>query len=297
MESQSIWSIDVGNPIFNRRCKITQTKKVSGKRVLVTGSGTGIGRGVALEFAKEGASVVLHYAHSETGARTAVDEIKRDGGKAEAFKADFCDIHQVRGLVSTAMDFLGGIDVIVNNAGITMNRPFLKVTPEQFDTLYNVNIRAMFFATQSAVPAMIEQGQGVVINLSSVHAFTGMSEHTVYAGTKAAIVAFTRVLALELAPKGIRVNAIAPGWILVENHLKVLKDLDPEAAGRTIPAGIIGDPWDIGRLAVFMASEDARYIIGQTFISDGGQNGIMPLTGDFREPRQEQWGQGYVPGL
>ena len=276
---------------------MTQTRKMEGKRVLVTGSGTGIGRGVALEFAKEGAAVVLHYAHSAAGAASAVDEIRRAGGKAEVFKADLGDIGQVRNLASQALDFLGGIDVLVNNAGITMNKPFLQVTPEQFDTLYNVNIRGMYFLTQAVVPAMIEQGDGAVINLTSVHAFAGMTEHTVYAGTKAAIVAFTRVLALELGQKGVRVNAIAPGWILVENHLKVLGDFDRQEAAGELPANVLGAPHDVGKLAVFLSSADNRYIIGQTLVIDGGQLAIMPNTGDFRETRQEQWGQGYVPGL
>ncbi len=276
---------------------MTQTGKMEGKRVLVTGSGTGIGRGVALEFAKEGAAVVLHYAHSEGGAASAVDEIRRAGGKADAFKADLGEIEEVRTLAARARDFLGGIDVLVNNAGITMNRPFLQVTPEQFDTLYNVNIRGMFFLTQAVAPGMIEQGDGAVVNLTSVHAFAGMTEHTVYAGTKAAIVGFTRVLALELAQKGVRVNAIAPGWILVENHLKVLGDFDQEAAAGEIPAGVLGAPHDVGKLAIFLASEENRYIVGQTVVIDGGQLAIMPNTGDFRETRQEQWGQGYVPGV
>ena len=276
---------------------MTHTRRMEGKRVLVTGSGTGIGRGVALEFAREGAAVVLHYAHSEAGAASAVDEIRSAGGKADVFQADLADIEQVQGLASQAMDFLGGLDVLVNNAGITMNKPFLEVTPEQFDTLYNVNIRGMYFLTQAAVPTMIEQGSGAVINLTSVHAFAGMTEHTIYAGTKAAIVGFTRVLALELATKGVRVNAIAPGWILVENHLKVLGEFDQESAGNTIPAGVIGAPHDIGKLALFLASEESRYIVGQTLVIDGGMLAIMPLTGDFRETRQEQWGQGYVPGL
>ena len=276
---------------------MTHTRRMEGKRVLVTGSGTGIGRGVALEFAREGAAVVLHYAHSEAGAASAVDEIRSAGGTAEAFQADLADIEQVRALASQAIEFLGGLDVLVNNAGITMNKPFLQVTPEQFDTLYDVNIRGMYFLTQAAVPTMIEQGNGAVINLTSVHAFAGMTEHTVYAGTKAAIVGFTRVLALELATKGVRVNAIAPGWILVENHLKVLGEFDQQSAGSTIPAGVIGAPHDIGKLALFLASDESRYIVGQTLVIDGGMLAIMPLSGDFREPRQEQWGQGYVPGL
>ena len=276
---------------------MTQSRRMEGRRVLVTGSGTGIGRGVALEFAREGAAVVLHYAHSEAGAASAVDEIRSDGGTAEAFQADLADIEQVRALASQAIAFLGGLDVLVNNAGITMNKPFLQVTPEQFDTLYDVNIRGMYFLTQAAVPTMIEQGSGAVINLTSVHAFAGMTEHTIYAGTKAAIVGFTRVLALELATKGVRVNAIAPGWILVENHLKVLGEFDQQSAGTTIPAGVIGAPHDIGKLALFLASDESRYIVGQTLVIDGGMLAIMPLSGDFREPRQEQWGQGYVPGL
>ena len=276
---------------------MTQSRRMEGRRVLVTGSGTGIGRGVALEFAREGAAVVLHYAHSEAGAASAVDEIRSDGGTAEAFQADLADIEQVRALASQAIEFLGGLDVLVNNAGITMNKPFLQVTPEQFDTLYDVNIRGMYFLTQAAVPTMIEQGSGAVINLTSVHAFAGMTEHTIYAGTKAAIVGFTRVLALELATRGVRVNAIAPGWILVENHLKVLGEFDQQSAGTTIPAGVIGAPHDIGKLALFLASEESRYIVGQTLVIDGGMLAIMPLSGDFREPRQEQWGQGYVPGL
>ena len=138
---------------------MTHTRRMEGKRVLVTGSGTGIGRGVALEFAREGAAVVLHYAHSEAGAASAVDEIRSAGGTAEAFQADLADIEQVRALASQAIDFLGGLDVLVNNAGITMNKPFLQVTPEQFDTLYDVNIRGMYFLTQAAVPTMIEQGK------------------------------------------------------------------------------------------------------------------------------------------
>ncbi|RIK38164.1 MAG: short-chain dehydrogenase [Chloroflexi bacterium] len=281
----------------SRRAEVQSPDSMSGKRVLVTGAGTGIGRGVALAFANAGADVVLHYSHSGAGAQSAVESIQANGGRAAAMQADFNDLAQVKQVCAQAIEFLGGIDVLVNNAGITMNKPFLEVTPEQFDTLYQVNVRGMFFATQAAAAAMVAQGQGVVINLTSVHAYAGMTEHTVYAGTKAAIVAFTRVLALELAPKGVRVNAIAPGWILVENHLKVLTDLDRTAAGQTIPAGIIGEPADIGHVALFLASDEARYIVGQTIVVDGGQLAIMPLTGDFRERRKEQWGQGYVPNL
>jgi NAD(P)-dependent dehydrogenase (short-subunit alcohol dehydrogenase family) len=273
-------------------------RRMDGKRVLVTGAGTGIGRGVALEFAREGAAVALHYSHSGSGAESAVQEILGSGGKAKAFKADFTAIEPVRQLARDAVGFLGGLDVLINNAGITMNMPFEQVTPEQFDTLYNVNVRAQFFLTQALVPALAERGKGSVINLTSVHAFAGMTEHSVYAGTKGAIVAYTRELSLELIQKGIRMNAIAPGWIFVENHRKVLGDqFDTTAAGKTIPSGFLGAPRDIGQLAVFLASDEARFMVGQTLIIDGGMLAIMPTTGDFRVKRPEQWGAGYVAGL
>ncbi len=226
---------------------MNESKRMQGKRVLVTGSGTGIGKGVAIEFAREGADVVFHYAHNGQGALEGVEEARKLGVRAAAFKADFTGAEEARQLARQAVDFLGGLDILVNNAGITLNMPFERVTVEQFNTLYHVNIRAMFFVTQTCLPAMLEQGRGVVINMSSVHAFEGMQEHSVYAGTKGAILSYTRQLAVELAPKGIRVNAIAPGAIVVENHYKVMPGYDPAALGKLIPAGFEGVPWDIAR--------------------------------------------------
>ena len=271
---------------------------MEGKRVLVTGSGTGIGRGIALEFCRLGADVVFHYSRSKEGAMAAVEEARREGAeKVTALHGDFRQADAAAGLSREAVDFLGGIDVLINNAAATMNMPFEKVTPEQFDTIYNINIRAMFFATQAALPAMLEQGSGAVINLTSIHAFEGMQEHTVYADTKGAIVAFTRALAIELAPKGIRVNAIAPGSVEVENHHQIFKDFDVAALGNMIPAGFVGQPRDIARAAAFLASEDARYIVGQTLIIDGGTTSWMPFGDGFRQPLDFQFGKGYVPGL
>jgi NAD(P)-dependent dehydrogenase (short-subunit alcohol dehydrogenase family) len=270
---------------------------MQGKRVLVTGSGTGIGQGVAMEFAREGADVVFHYAHSSQGALDGVEEARKLGVRAEAFKADFTSAEEARQLARQAVDFLGGMDILVNNAGITLNMPFEKVTVEQFDTLYHVNIRAMFFVTQTCLPAMLEHRQGVVINMSSVHAFEGVQEHSVYAGTKGAICSYTRQLAIELAPKGVRVNAIAPGAITVENHYKVVPGYDPAAMGQLIPAGFMGVPWDIARAAIFLASDDARYIIGQTLVVDGGTTSWMPFNDDFRQPLDSSFGLGYVPGV
>ena len=273
-----------------------QTKRMEGKRVLVTGSDTGIGRGIGLEFAREGAAVAFHYPHHGDGAQSAVDEIVQLGGKAVAFQADFRQPDSTRRLANQALEFLGGIDVLVNNAGISFNAPIEEVTPEQFDIVYNVNVRAVFFLTQALVPPMVGQGHGVILNIASIHAFESVREHSVYAGTKGAIVAFTRQLAIELAPKGIRVNAIAPGAIEVENYYKVLPDFDPQAFGQNIPVGFTGQPRDIARVAVFLASEDARYIAGQTLIVDGGTTSWFAFRDDYRKPIPGCWGKGYVPG-
>ena len=277
---------------------MNDSKKMEGKRVLVTGAGTGIGRGVALEFCREGADVVFHYSRSREGADAAVQEARDEGArKVAAVHADFRQPQAARDLARRAVEFLGGVDVLINNASITMNLPFEQVEPEQFDALYNVNVRSMFFLTQAVLPGMVEQGGGVVINFSSVHAFEGYQEHSVYAGTKGAIVAFTRELAVELAPKRIRVNAIAPGAVEVENHHVVIPNYDAEAMGNLIPSGFVGQPHDVARVAVFLASDDARYIVGQTLIVDGGTTSWMPFGDGFRKPMGCHFGKGYVAGL
>lgn len=269
---------------------------MTGKRVLVTGAGTGIGRGVALEFAREGAAVALHYSHSAEGANAAVEEIRTSGGKAAAYGADFRDLAEVQRLAHEAVEFLGAVDILVNNAGITMNVPFAEVTPEQYDTLYSVNVRAMFFLTQAVVPSMVQSGGGAVINMTSIHALGGLPDHSVYAGTKGSIVAFTRQLAIELAPAGVRVNAIAPGAIEVENYYTALPEFDAEGTARAIPAGFLGLPLDIARVAVFLASDNARYIVGQTVVVDGGTTSWFAFNQDFRKRSAAAWGRGYVPG-
>ena len=275
--------------------------KLAEKRALVTGSGTGIGREIALEFARQGADVVLHYAHSDKGAKSAVEEIQAMGRKAEAFKANFDVVDEVVSLGNQAIDFLGGIDCLVNNAGITFNKPFLKVEQEQFDWMYHVNIRAQFFLTQCAVENMLKHGGGAVCNITSIHGVAGAPEHSVYAGTKGAIIAYTRSLAVELAHKGIRINAIAPGWVTVENYYKAIPNFNEEeaneAAKNAVPVGHPGKPLDIARLAAFLCSDETGFIIGQTLIADGGTSSLMSLISDFRNESTSHFGAGYLPGV
>lgn len=274
----------------------SEVMKMKDKRVLVTGSGTGLGREIALEFARQGAAVVLHYSQSADGAKSALKEIHSAGGKAISIQADLREVDQAKKLALEAIDFLGGLDVLINNAGITMTQEFEKVTPEQFDTLYNVNVRSAYFILQTALPTMIKQGGGVVINLSSIHGFRAYKGHSVYAGTKGAIIAYTRELAVELGPMGIRINAIAPGAVPVENHFKASGSDDVSELGKLIPCGFAGRPIDIAKVAVFLASDDARYIVGQTILVDGGTSSWMSFSEEFKNMGL-QLGKGYVPGL
>jgi len=274
--------------------------RLTGKRTLVTGTGTGIGREIALEFARQGADVVLHYA-IDPGAVTAAEEIRSMGRRAKAYQANFDRIDEVFALVDKAIEFLGGIDCLVNNAGITLNRPFLKVTLEQFDRLLHVNVRGQFFLTQRVVEAMLKGGGGAICNLTSIHGLQGAPEHSLYAATKGAIVAYTRALAVELAYKGIRVNAIAPGWVTVENYYKAVPGFSEQQAEETarkmIPAARTGKPVEIAKLAAFLCSKDADYIVGQTIVADGGTTVLMSLISDFRAESANRFGMGYVPGL
>jgi len=276
---------------------MTATQRLHGRKALVTGAETGIGREIALELARQGAAVALHYPLDESGAASAVEEVRRGGGAAVALRADFRELDRVRDLAHRAIEHLGGLDVLVNNAGITMNMPFDKVTPEQYDTLYGVNIRGQFFLTQAVLGALVASGSGAIVNVASIHAFEGLPQHTVYAGTKGAIVAYTRALAIELAMRGVRVNAVAPGAVPVENYKTAGFDAPPEVFNDLIPIGYPADKLDVARAVVFLASDDARSIVGHTLVIDGGTTAWMPFSNAFKQPFSAQFGRGYVPGL
>ena len=272
---------------------------LKGKKTLVTGSGTGIGREIALEFARQGSDVVLHYA-KDSGAQSAAEEIRSMGRRASVFQANFEDVDEVLALADKATEFLGGLDCLVNNAGVTFNRPFLKITREQFDFIFHVNFRAQFFLTQRVVEMMVKAGGGAICNLTSIHGLQGAPEHSLYAATKGSIIAYTRALAVEVAYKGVRVNAIAPGWVTVENYYKAVPGFSEEQAAETahkmIPAARTGRTGEVAKLAAFLCSDDATYMIGQTVVLDGGTTTLMSLISDFRNESANRFGRGYVPG-
>jgi len=263
---------------------------LDGKLVLVTGAGTGIGRGVAIEAARMGADVVLHFSTSGEGARTAVAEIQSLGRRALALGADLTRVSECRRLVDEAAAFLGGLDGVVSNAGVTNVVNFVDVTEEHFDFIYHLNIRGEFFVAQQAVKHMLERGRQLcqlhpdkpwagasIVNVSSVHGFIGCPGHSVYAGTKGAINAFSRELAVELSPMHIRVNVIAPGTIEVPNYFNLYPGYTREAGNKLVPWGRVGLPEDVGRLAVYLLSDASEFMTGHVVYFDGGLTAKMAL--------------------
>ena len=263
---------------------------LTGKLVLVTGAGTGIGHGVALELARQGADVVLHYAHSAQGALEAAEQIRGMGRRATAIQADLGIVVECQRVVDEATAFLGGLDGLVNNAGITFTQDFLEVSEEQFDHIYHVNIRGQYFCAQQAVRHMIVRGRelrrafpdrtwagGSIVNVSSVHGVAGYPGHSVYAGTKGAINAFSRELAVEMCPLHIRVNVLSPGSIEVPRYWQDRPNYDRQSAGTWMPWGRIGLPQEVGYLAAYLIADASEYMTGQVIQFDGGLTARMAL--------------------
>lgn len=252
---------------------------MSRKIALVTGAGRGIGKGIALQLAKAGYDLGIHYSTTADGALDAAEKARALGARAEVFHADIRNYDEIQEMFQAFFAVYDHVDLMVNNAGITRFQPFLEATPELFDTVVGTDLRGTYFCAQAAARNMVEKGvRGVIINISSNHALGCWPNATVYAAAKAGLDKLGKNMAMELAPHGIRVVTIAPGY----TQLPERKRPDtPEANARfkaltdRIPGGRFAEPWEIGDAVVFLASESAGYITGTTLYIDGGS--LLPV--------------------
>jgi NAD(P)-dependent dehydrogenase (short-subunit alcohol dehydrogenase family) len=247
----------------------TSADRLAGKLALVTGAGTGIGRAIAIGLAREGADVAVNDCTRATGADETVAAIEALGRRAVYVEADVSDVAQLRAMLAEVERRLGGLDVLVNNAGVTSWSPAIDTTEAMWDRVIDTNLKGTFFASIEAAKLMRARGGGAIVNVSTVCADRVVPGTAAYGASKAGIHMLTRCLAVELAPLGVRVNAFAPGATLVERNLRD----DPDYAsnwGEVAPSGRVADPEDMIGPAVFLASSDARHVTGQLFIVDGG---------------------------
>jgi NAD(P)-dependent dehydrogenase (short-subunit alcohol dehydrogenase family) len=250
----------------------------TGKVVLVLSGGTGIGNAIARAFADAGAELAISHLDGELGAARLAEQMQAAGRPCLLRIVDSRDIAAIEGMLDETVRRFGALDVLVYNAGITDPQPLFALTEEQWDRTLDINLKGMFFCARRAADYMRKQGKpGSIVLLSSVHSIQVYPDHAHYEASKGGINMLTRSLARQLAPLGIRVNAIAPGSIYVERH-REQRLYDPEVVGRRIPLGRVGRPEEMGDIAVFLASDRASYITGHVLVADGGLT--LPLNMD-----------------
>lgn len=239
------------------------------KVAVVTGASKGIGRACALRLAKDGMTVVVNYSRSDSEADEVVEMIKADGGEAIKIKADVSDINQVKAMFKQISDLYKRVDVLVNNAGIVKDEYLLMLNPETLDKCLDLNIKGYFYCAQQAVLKMYSQKSGSIINMSSVSSKMALAGQSVYSATKGAVNSMTQTMAKELGRKGIRVNAVCPGFVMTDMVEQLPEDKKKEYI-KEVPMGRFAQVDEVASLVSFLASEESKYITGQAIVLDGG---------------------------
>ncbi len=242
---------------------------LEGRVALITGAGKGIGKEIAMELSRLGAKCVINYASSSAGAEETVNEIKKSGGDAYAYKCDVSDYAQVEKMISDAIEHYGKMDILVNNSGITKDNLLLKMTEADFDAVINVNLKGAFHCIKAVTKPMMKQRYGRIINITSIVGVIGNAGQANYAASKAGIIGLTKSAARELATRNITVNTVAPGFIQTD-MTAVLPDAVKEQLLGQIPMKKLGETADIANAVCFLADERASYITGQVLNVNGG---------------------------
>ena len=244
-------------------------KSLENKVAVVTGGSRGIGRAIALELARRGASVVVNYNRNAEAGAEVVAAIEEAGGQAAAVRADVGDFEQAAGLIQAAVDKFGRIDVLVNNAGTTRDQLLMLMKEGDWDDVLRTNLKSVFNCCKAAARPMVRQRQGRIINISSVSGIAGQGGQTNYAASKAGIIGFTKSLAKELGPRSITVNCVAPGFIPTDLTADLSEELKQKAIEAT-PLRRMGEPKEVAYAVAFLASDEASFITGETLTVDGG---------------------------
>jgi len=243
------------------------SQRLSDRVAIITGASRGIGRAVALALAAEGAKVVVNYASSSDAAQQVVTAITDAGGSAIALQADVSKLEQVEALFNETLEKFGRVDVLVNNAGITRDTLLLRMKPEDWQAVIDLNLTGVFLCTRAVSKVMLKQRSGRIINIASVSGQMGNPGQANYSAAKAGVIGFTKTVAKELASRGITVNAVAPGFIATD----MTSDLKSEEILKYIPLGRYGEPEEVAGMVRFLAADSAAaYITGQVFNVDGG---------------------------